>query len=68
VHGDSLVNSGTTAPSDVQWMTAGRGIIHQELPKGDADGVMHGFQLWASLPAARKPPDRTASRSRSFLA
>ena len=42
---------------DVQWMTAGSGIIHQEMPKGDADGRMYGFQLWANLPAAHKMMD-----------
>jgi redox-sensitive bicupin YhaK (pirin superfamily) len=53
-HGDSLGNSGTIGAGDVQWMTAGSGIIHQEMPRGDADGRMHGFQLWANLPAALK--------------
>ncbi|HEX5137612.1 MAG TPA: pirin family protein [Planctomycetota bacterium] len=53
-HGDSLGNKGAIAAGDVQWMTAGRGIIHQEMPKGDANGRMHGFQLWANLPAALK--------------
>jgi len=53
-HGDSMGNSGVIAAGDVQWMTAGRGIIHQEMPKGDASGRMHGFQLWANLPAALK--------------
>jgi len=53
-HGDSMGNSGTIASGDVQWMTAGSGIIHQEMPKGDGDGRMHGFQLWANLPAALK--------------
>jgi redox-sensitive bicupin YhaK (pirin superfamily) len=53
-HGDSLGNSGAIAAGDVQWMTAGSGIIHQEMPKGDANGRMHGFQLWANLPAALK--------------
>jgi quercetin 2,3-dioxygenase len=53
-HGDSLGNAGTIAPGDVQWMTAGSGIIHQEMPKGDAKGSMHGFQLWANLPASLK--------------
>jgi quercetin 2,3-dioxygenase len=47
-------NRGTIGPGDVQWMTAGRGIIHQEMPKGDAAGRMHGFQLWANLPATSK--------------
>jgi hypothetical protein len=53
-HGDSMGNRGAIAAGDVQWMTAGRGIIHQEMPKGDADGRMHGFQLWANLPADLK--------------
>ena len=53
-HGDSLGNRGAIAAGDVQWMTAGSGIIHQEMPKGDAQGSMHGFQLWSNLPAASK--------------
>jgi redox-sensitive bicupin YhaK (pirin superfamily) len=53
-HGDSLGNSGVIGPGDVQWMTAGSGIIHQEMPKGDQSGRMHGFQLWGNLPAALK--------------
>jgi hypothetical protein len=53
-HGDSMGNSGAIAAGDVQWMTAGSGIIHQEMPKGDQDGRMHGFQLWANLPASLK--------------
>jgi quercetin 2,3-dioxygenase len=53
-HGDSMGNRGVIASGDVQWMTAGSGIIHQEMPKGDGDGRMHGFQLWANLPASRK--------------
>jgi quercetin 2,3-dioxygenase len=53
-HRDSLGNRGVISPGDVQWMTAGSGIIHQEMPKGDAQGSMHGFQLWANLPAADK--------------
>jgi redox-sensitive bicupin YhaK (pirin superfamily) len=53
-HGDSLGNRGVISPGNVQWMTAGSGIIHQEMPKGDATGAMHGFQLWANLPAANK--------------
>jgi quercetin 2,3-dioxygenase len=53
-HGDSMGNSGVIAAGDIQWMTAGRGIIHQEMPKGDSAGRMHGFQLWANLPAALK--------------
>jgi redox-sensitive bicupin YhaK (pirin superfamily) len=53
-HSDSMGNNGSIAAGDVQWMTAGRGIIHQEMPKGDAAGRMHGFQLWANLPASLK--------------
>src|SRR6201989_1289337 len=53
-HGDSLANRGSLGAGDVQWMTAGRGILHQEMPKGDAQGRMHGFQLWANLPASLK--------------
>jgi redox-sensitive bicupin YhaK (pirin superfamily) len=53
-HGDSMGNSGSIAAGDVQWMTAGRGIIHQEMPKGDQAGRMHGFQLWANLPSSLK--------------
>lgn len=53
-HGDSLGNHGAIAAGDVQWMTAGRGIIHQEMPKGDPAGRMHGFQLWANLPSSLK--------------
>ena len=57
-HGDSLGNQGIIAAGDVQWMTAGNGIIHQEMPKGREDGLLWGFQLWANLPAAHKmmPP------------
>jgi quercetin 2,3-dioxygenase len=57
-HGDSLGHNGTIGAGDVQWMTAGKGIIHQEMPKGDHAGRMHGFQLWANLPASLKmtPP------------
>jgi hypothetical protein len=57
-HGDSLGNRGSLGAGDVQWMTAGRGIMHQEMPRGDAAGRMHGFQLWANLPSALKmtPP------------
>ena len=57
-HGDSLGNKGVISSGDVQWMTAGSGIVHQEMPKGDTHGSMHGFQLWANLPAAEKmmPP------------
>jgi redox-sensitive bicupin YhaK (pirin superfamily) len=53
-HADSLGNSGAISAGDVQWMTAGRGIIHQEMPQGDDQGRMHGFQLWANLPSALK--------------
>jgi len=53
-HGDSLGNRGTLGAGDVQWMTAGSGILHQEMPKGDERGRMHGFQLWANLPANLK--------------
>ncbi len=53
-HGDSLGNSGAIAAGDVQWMTAGSGIIHQEMPKGDEAGRMHGFQLWGNLPSSLK--------------
>jgi len=53
-HGDSLGNRGTLKGGDVQWMTAGSGILHQEMPKGNAQGQMHGFQLWANLPRELK--------------
>jgi hypothetical protein len=53
-HGDSMGNSGTLGAGDVQWMTAGRGILHQEMPQGDERGRMHGFQLWANLPSSLK--------------
>jgi redox-sensitive bicupin YhaK (pirin superfamily) len=53
-HGDSLGNRGAMGAGDVQWMTAGSGILHQEMPEGDAAGRMHGFQLWANLPASIK--------------
>jgi redox-sensitive bicupin YhaK (pirin superfamily) len=53
-HGDSMGNRGAIAAGDVQWMTAGSGIIHQEMPKGDPTGRMHGFQLWANLPSSLK--------------
>jgi redox-sensitive bicupin YhaK (pirin superfamily) len=56
-HGDSLGNRGTLGSGDVQWMTAGRGIMHQEMPRGDAQGRMHGFQLWANLPSSLKMTD-----------
>ncbi|MGH7568699.1 MAG: pirin family protein, partial [Gemmatimonadales bacterium] len=64
-HGDSLGNRGTLGAGDVQWMTAGRGILHQEMPQGDPRGWMHGFQLWANLPAALK---MTAPRYQDILA
>jgi redox-sensitive bicupin YhaK (pirin superfamily) len=53
-HGDSLGNRGRLGAGDVQWMTAGSGILHQEMPKGDPSGRMHGFQLWANLPSSLK--------------
>jgi redox-sensitive bicupin YhaK (pirin superfamily) len=57
-HGDSMHNSGVIGPGDVQWMTAGSGIIHQEMPEGDENGHMWGFQIWANLPSTYKmmPP------------
>ena len=64
-HGDSLGNRGVIGPGDVQWMSAGSGIIHQEMPKGEASGAMYGFQLWANLPAAHK---MTAPRYRGISA
>ncbi|HKR26171.1 MAG TPA: pirin family protein, partial [Acidobacteriaceae bacterium] len=56
-HGDSLGNRGKMTAGDVQWMTAGSGILHQEMPKGDERGRMHGFQLWANLPSRLKMTD-----------
>jgi hypothetical protein len=56
-HGDSLGNRGTLGAGDVQWMTAGSGILHQEMPQGDERGRMHGFQLWANLPRSLKMTD-----------
>ena len=53
-HGDSLGNRGSLGAGDVQWMTAGSGIMHQEMPQGDQKGHMHGFQLWANLPSSLK--------------
>jgi redox-sensitive bicupin YhaK (pirin superfamily) len=53
-HGDSLGNRGSLGSGDIQWMTAGSGILHQEMPKGDPAGRMHGFQLWANLPSSLK--------------
>jgi len=56
-HGDSMGNRGAIGAGDIQWMTAGRGILHQEMPTGDPQGRMHGFQLWANLPAHLKMTD-----------
>ncbi len=56
-HGDSMGNGGVISTGDVQWMTAGNGIIHQEMPKGDSNGRMYGFQLWANLPKSHKMMD-----------
>jgi redox-sensitive bicupin YhaK (pirin superfamily) len=56
-HGDSMENRGIISSGDVQWMTAGSGIIHQEMPKGQEDGLLWGFQLWANLPASHKMMD-----------
>lgn len=56
-HGDSMGNKGDISAGDVQWMTAGSGVIHQEMPKGDSKGQMFGFQLWANLPASSKMID-----------
>ncbi|PXW81038.1 hypothetical protein BZA02_10415 [Ruegeria sp. P4] len=53
-HGDSLGNTGTLGAGDVQWMTAGSGILHQEMPSGNTKGQMHGFQLWGNLPGSQK--------------
>jgi redox-sensitive bicupin YhaK (pirin superfamily) len=53
-HGDSLENRGRLGAGDVQWMTAGSGILHQEMPQGDPKGRMHDFQLWANLPSSLK--------------
>lgn len=64
-HGDSLGNRGSLGAGDVQWMTAGSGILHQEMPQGDPQGRMHGFQLWANLPSSRK---MTAPRYQDILA
>jgi redox-sensitive bicupin YhaK (pirin superfamily) len=56
-HRDSMGNRGVISPGDVQWMTAGSGVVHQEMPRGDSTGAMYGFQLWANLPAANKMMD-----------
>ena len=53
-HRDSLGNAGIIGPGDVQWMTSGRGIMHEEMPKRGPSGVIDGFQLWVNLPAAQK--------------
>lgn len=53
-HADSMGNQGSIGAGDIQWMTAGRGIVHQEMPHGDGGGRMHGFQLWANLPSSQK--------------
>ena len=67
-HGDSLGNRDTIRAGDIQWMTAGSGIIHQEMPQGDANGSMHGFQLWANLPSSMKmtPPRYQGVRSKDI--
>jgi quercetin 2,3-dioxygenase len=67
-HGDSMGNKGIISSGDVQWMTAGSGIIHQEMPKGDKNGAMYGFQLWANLPASHKmmPPRYQGITSRQI--
>ena len=65
-HGDSMGNKGIISSGDIQWMTAGSGVIHQEMPKGDKKGLMWGFQLWANLPAKQKmmaPRYRDVQRS-----
>ena len=64
-HQDSIGNRGVIEAGDIQWMTAGSGIIHQEMPKGDAAGRMYGFQLWANLPASLK---MTAPRYQGVIA
>lgn len=53
-HRDSLGNMGIIGPGDVQWMTSGRGIMHEEMPKRGPSGMVNGFQLWVNLPAAEK--------------
>jgi redox-sensitive bicupin YhaK (pirin superfamily) len=58
-HGDSMGNKGVIRSGDVQWMTAGSGIIHQEMPKGSEGGLMWGFQLWVNLPASHKMDEPT---------
>ncbi len=56
-HEDSMGNKGVISSGDLQWMTAGSGIIHQEMPKDDPDGKMYGFQIWAKLPKSHKMMD-----------
>jgi len=56
-HRDSMGNQGVITAGDMQWMTAGSGILHQEMPVGDSDGRMYGFQLWANLPHQNKMMD-----------
>jgi hypothetical protein len=63
-HQDSLGNRGVISPGDLQWMSAGSGVIHQEMPKGDDRGAMYGFQLWANLPAASKMSEPPLPRHR----
>jgi redox-sensitive bicupin YhaK (pirin superfamily) len=53
-HRDSLENQGQIGPGDVQWMTAGGGILHEEMPRIGSDRALTGFQLWVNLPAAQK--------------
>jgi redox-sensitive bicupin YhaK (pirin superfamily) len=53
-HRDSLGNSGLIGPGDVQWMTSGRGILHEEMPRRGSNGTIYGFQLWVNLPAKLK--------------
>ena len=67
-HGDSMGNKGIITSGDVQWMTAGSGVIHQEMPRGDPQGVMDGFQLWANLPKSHKmmPPRYRDVNSRTI--
>jgi redox-sensitive bicupin YhaK (pirin superfamily) len=64
-HQDSIGNRGVISAGDVQWMTAGSGIVHQEMPRGDAQGRMHGFQLWANLPAKLKMTDPRYQEAKS---
>jgi len=68
-HEDSMGNKGMIVPGDVQWMTAGSGIIHQEMPVGDEKGHLWGFQLWANLPASHKMmnPDIRKSKAAKYL-